>query len=87
MEKLLRLGAYYAFENDEETERFGEEDIDLILSKSTRIKHENDESRFSITQFELDDDDVDLAAPDFWQKYLPEIVEDAIDDRRIERSK
>jgi chromodomain-helicase-DNA-binding protein 7 len=87
MEKLLRLGAYYACENDKETERFGEEDIELVLSKSARIKHESDEPTFSVTQFELDDDDVDLAAPDFWQKYLPEVVEDAVDDRRIGRSK
>jgi len=86
LEKLLRLGAYYAFETDgsNDAERFGEEDIESIISRSTKIKHENiaagDGSTFSKAHFELDDEatDVDLSAPDFWKKYLPEVVEDEI---------
>ena len=85
MEKLLRLGAYYAFEEETgETEKFGEEDIDVILSRSRRITHENafgDGGNFSVAQFELDeaDNNVDLEDPNFWQKYLPEVIEDDID--------
>ncbi|OHT11334.1 F/Y-rich N-terminus family protein [Tritrichomonas foetus] len=80
LDKLLKLGAYYAFEDDE-NEKFNEnEDIDTVLLKSTKIKHENigNSSKFSFTQFELDESDsqVDLSAPDFWQKYLPDVVED-----------
>lgn len=85
MEKLLRLGAYYAFEEETgETEKFGEEDIDVILSRSRRITHENafgDGGNFSVAQFELDeaDNNVDLEDPNFWQKYLPEVIEDDIE--------
>ena len=83
MEKLLRYGAYYAFEEDDNaSEKFGEEDIDSIISKSMTIRHENvgggDGSTFSKAKFELSDDeaDIDLTAPDFWQKYLPAVEED-----------
>jgi len=86
MEKLLRLGAYYAFEDDQNMEKANEEDIDTILSKSTTIRHENvvggEGSTFSKLQFEIDESEnnVDLAAPDFWQKYIPGSNEDDILD-------
>ncbi|EAY22905.1 F/Y-rich N-terminus family protein [Trichomonas vaginalis G3] len=88
IEKLLRLGAYYAFEKDDKTdaEKFGEEDIDSIINRSTKIKHTNigagDGSTFSKAKFEVDDEneDVDISDPNFWQKYLPVVVEDDIYD-------
>ena len=83
MEKLLRLGAYYAFEDTEDTtEKFGEEDIESVLSKSMTIRHESvvggEGSTFSKAQFELDEDEakIDVMDPDFWQKYRPEVQED-----------
>ncbi|KAH0789811.1 F/Y-rich N-terminus family protein [Histomonas meleagridis] len=84
MEKLLRFGAYYAFEekDNDNTEKFTEEDIESILSKSLTIKHDNifggEGSTFSKAQFEINEDvsQVDLTDPDFWNKYKPLIVED-----------
>jgi len=83
LEKLIRLGAYYAFEDDNnaEADKFGEEDIESIISKSLTIRHVNiaagEGSTFSKAHFEVDNDNnVDLSAPDFWQKYLPVVVED-----------
>ena len=82
LDTLLKFGAYYAFEDEEnEVEKFNEnEDIDAVLSRSQKIKHENagNNSKFSITQFELDESDtqIDVTAPDFWQKYLPDVKED-----------
>ena len=84
LDKLLKFGAYYAFEEDDnEVDKINEnEDIDAILSKSTKIKHENigNSSTFSFAQFELDESDsqIDVSAPDFWQKYLPDVKEDDI---------
>lgn len=84
MEKLLRFGAYYAFEDDEEENNFNEEDIETVLSHSMTIRHENvvggEGSTFSKAQFTIDEDDIDISAPDFWQKYKPEVVEDDIED-------
>ena len=84
MEKLLRFGAYYAFEDDDEENNFNEEDIETVLSHSMTIRHENvvggEGSTFSKAQFTIDEDDIDISAPDFWQKYKPEVVEDDIED-------
>ncbi|EAX93144.1 F/Y-rich N-terminus family protein [Trichomonas vaginalis G3] len=85
MEKLLRLGAYYAFEEDDgSAEKFNEEDIDTILSKSKTIKHEQvgsaEGSTFSKLTFDLETDDIDVSAPDFWMKYMPQVKEDTILD-------
>ncbi|KAH0789190.1 F/Y-rich N-terminus family protein [Histomonas meleagridis] len=82
IERILRLGAYFAFEEDDNsTEKFGEEDIDTLISNSTKIRHDNlisDGSKFSITQFEIDESEnnVDLTDPDFWQKYLPQVPQE-----------
>jgi chromodomain-helicase-DNA-binding protein 7 len=85
MEKLLRLGAYYAFEDeDENTEKFRGEDIEAVLSRSLTIQHESvvggEGSTFSKAQFELAEADsqVDLTDPDFWQKYRPVVLEDDV---------
>ncbi|OHT08842.1 F/Y-rich N-terminus family protein [Tritrichomonas foetus] len=77
MDKLIRLGAYYALEDDSaETEQFGEEDIDLIISRSQRIRHENvgnGESTFSKAEFKIEEEEsvpVNLYEPEFWKKYV-----------------
>jgi len=86
VEKLLRLGAYYAFEDDgTEGQKINEEEIDSILSKSTRINHSNvvsgDGSTFSKATFEVTEnkDQIDVSAPDFWKKYVPDVIEDKFD--------
>ena len=86
MEKLLRYGAYHAFEDDDkESEKFGEQDIDSIISSSLTIRHDNvvggEGSTFSKAKFELNDDEneLDLADPNFWQKYMPSVEDDTLD--------
>jgi chromodomain-helicase-DNA-binding protein 7 len=76
IEKLIRLGAYYAFseERAESDERFGEEDIESILSRSRTIRHghiaSGEGSTFSRLQFEISErEDAELGAPDFWHRY------------------
>lgn len=86
IEKLLRFGAYYAYEEEEAdnktSETFGEEDIESVISRSTRIQHASvvggEGSTFSKAHFEIaeNETDVDLTAPDFWQKYTPVVQED-----------
>ncbi|KAK8834661.1 choline dehydrogenase 6 [Tritrichomonas musculus] len=85
LEKLLRFGAYYAYKEEEDnnaSETFGEEDIESVISRSTRIQHASvvggEGSTFSKAHFEIseNDTDVDLTAPDFWQKYIPVVEED-----------
>lgn len=78
MDKLIRLGAYHALEDDNaEIEKFGEEDIEMIISRSQRIKHENinGESTFSKAEFKIEDESVPVALykPEFWKKYVPEV--------------
>ena len=77
MDKLIRLGAYYALEDDNnETETFGEEDIDMIISKSQRIQHDNignGESTFSKAEFKIEEEEtvpVNLYNPEYWKKYV-----------------
>ncbi|OHT11469.1 F/Y-rich N-terminus family protein [Tritrichomonas foetus] len=85
IEKLLRLGAYYAFEEEDDNkaaDTFGEEDIESVISRSTRIQHAGivggEGSTFSTAYFEISEDEnqVDLTAPDFWQKYIPVVNDD-----------
>ncbi|OHT17419.1 F/Y-rich N-terminus family protein [Tritrichomonas foetus] len=77
IEKMLKLGAYYAFQEDKTDEKISEEDIDSILKRSQRIKHNHiaagsEGSTFSKLQFEVESDkNLDLTAKDFWQRYIP----------------
>jgi chromodomain-helicase-DNA-binding protein 7 len=79
LNKLIRLGAYYALaESDEQTtEQYNEDDIDTILSRSRRIRHEqhgNAKSTFSMAHFTIEEEEVPagLDRPEFWAKFLPE---------------
>lgn len=83
IEKILRFGAYYAYEDEtdnKESETFGEEDIESVISRSTRIRHASvvggQGSTFSTAHFELSEKDVDLTDPDFWKKYNPTAEEE-----------
>ena len=85
IEKLLRLGAYYAFEEDDDNkaaETFGEEDIEAVISRSTRIQHASvvggEGSTFSTAHFEISEDEsqINLTDPDFWKKYTPVVQEE-----------
>lgn len=84
LEKLLRLGAYYAFySNDSDDAKFASEDIDDIIAHSQRIRHESvfggEGSTFSNAQFEVNESE--LEAPSFWKKLLVDIGdEDSIKD-------
>ena len=77
IEKMLKLGAYYAFKEDANDEKISEEDIDSILNRSQKIKHNHiasgtEGSTFAKLQFEAESDkNIDLTAKDFWQKYVP----------------
>lgn len=94
LDKLLRYGAYYAFEDDDkEDEKAKDEDIDQILSHAQVIKHEqhgegNNTFSKAIFQVEEEDDSLpDLDNPNFWQKYLPVTEDIKIEPRNPDRHK
>jgi chromodomain-helicase-DNA-binding protein 7 len=79
LDKLIRLGAYYALaeRDDQATEQYNEDDIDTILSRSNRIRHERHghaESTFSMAHFAIEEEEVPAGfdGPEFWGKFLPE---------------
>ena len=78
--RMLQHGAYALFHDDKENEKasalFSEEDIDQILERrSKRMVWMNDMqgSMFSKATFKYTEDapDVDVNAPDFWEKVIP----------------
>jgi len=71
IDKLLRQGAYHAL-RDVEDNKFGEEDIEEILSRSkVMVYNEAAGSTFSKANFDCGGDNVDIDDPDFWKKILP----------------
>lgn len=97
IEKMLKLGAYYAFSedntNNDEEQKINEEDIDSILKRSQIIKHDHiasgvEGSTFSKLQFEIEpDSNLDLSAPNFWQKYIPKEAEKSKNAKRRSQNK
>ncbi|CEF67400.1 Chromodomain-helicase-DNA-binding protein 6 [Strongyloides ratti] len=74
IEELLKKGAYGALmDDDTEGSKFGEEDIDTILSRRTQtITHESvtKGSTFSKATFSTgNNDDIDINDPNFWSKW------------------
>uniref|UniRef100_A0A0K0FFE1 Chromodomain-helicase-DNA-binding protein 6 (inferred by orthology to a human protein) n=1 Tax=Strongyloides venezuelensis TaxID=75913 RepID=A0A0K0FFE1_STRVS len=74
IEELLKKGAYGALmDDDTEGSKFGEEDIDTILSRRTQtITHESvtKGSTFSKATFSTGTtDDIDINDPNFWSKW------------------
>jgi len=78
--RMLQHGAYALFHDDKENEEasatFCEEDINQILERrSKRMVWVNDVqgSMFSKATFKINEDgpDVDVNAPDFWEKVIP----------------
>lgn len=83
MMKLLRLGAYHVLEeeDDQNTEQYNEEDIDLILSKSQRIRHElgSGDSTWSKAEFTFDETEVpDVDNPEYWNKFRTDSVDEQL---------
>ena len=73
---LLRQGAYHAL-NEFEDNKFGEEDIEEILSRSKiMVYNEAAGSTFSKANFDCGGDTVDINDPDFWQKFFPAAQKD-----------
>ncbi|KAH0798843.1 SNF2 family N-terminal domain containing protein [Histomonas meleagridis] len=76
IEKMLREGAYGIFNDDDtELDNFCSADIDQILTKRATVYKEDvvagGGSIFSKASFNVDQDDLDINAPDFWSKVLP----------------
>ncbi|KAI0223821.1 hypothetical protein L0F63_002341 [Massospora cicadina] len=72
VEQLLKLGAYGALLDDDESNKFCAEDIDHILERrSVVVQHEGHRkgTAFSKASFSTFDDDTDLNDPDFWNKW------------------
>jgi hypothetical protein len=71
LERLLRMGAYYAL-NDIEEENYDEEHIEQILNRSkSMILQEQDGSFFTRSQFDVVGETIDFNDPDFWLKIIP----------------
>lgn len=65
---LLRKGAYGVLMDDDASQKFCEEDIDLILERRTKvIKHNENGNVFSKASFQVEEDVED---PDFWDNIL-----------------
>lgn len=95
LEKMIKIGAYHAFEDEENATDFNEqEDILEIIKRSEKHIHDaNSGQSFSKLSFNIsEDEDEKIADPNFWQKYLgdPEQEnksENELEDRRPRRSK
>jgi chromodomain-helicase-DNA-binding protein 7 len=92
IEQLLRGGVYnIANEDDTELENFCRADIEQILegrSKSFQMEAGGD-SQFSKATFDVDGNDLDLNAKDFWSQTLPHLSftsTDELPQRRNRRS-
>ncbi|KAF4659947.1 hypothetical protein FOZ61_003477 [Perkinsus olseni] len=76
IEELLKKGAYYVLENNEESKQFEESNIEDILSKKSRLVKYTRASgggTFSKTSFAVTGSaEIDLDDPDFWSKMLGE---------------
>ncbi|KAH0793578.1 SNF2 family N-terminal domain containing protein [Histomonas meleagridis] len=77
IEKMLREGAYGIFNDDDtELDNFCSADIEQILTKRATVYKEDivagGGSVFAKASFNVDEDDIDVNAPDFWSKVLPE---------------
>lgn len=78
-ETLLKRGAYYIEDQDEE--QFNEASIEQILesSKTTMIMNEATGSKFSKANFDADEEShVDINDPDFWEKFGTKHYPDAM---------
>ncbi|KAJ9048377.1 hypothetical protein DSO57_1035664 [Entomophthora muscae] len=73
VEELLKLGAYGALLDDDESNKFCAEDIDHILERrSVVVQHKGNQkgTAFSKASFStFDNDTTDLNDPDFWNKW------------------
>jgi hypothetical protein len=75
IEDLLKKGAYAAvMEENDDSEKFCQEDIDQILERRTKVIQLDSESAgstFSKASFVADgsSEDLDITDPDFWQKW------------------
>ncbi|EER10795.1 Chromodomain helicase-DNA-binding protein, putative [Perkinsus marinus ATCC 50983] len=76
IEELLKKGAYYLLENNEESKQFEQSNIEDILSKKSRLVKYTRASgggTFSKTSFAVTGSaEIDLDDPDFWSKMLGE---------------
>ncbi|EDV21179.1 uncharacterized protein TRIADDRAFT_30634 [Trichoplax adhaerens] len=91
VEDLLRKGAYGALmeEDNEDSSKFCEEDIDQILERRTQVIHIESEgkgSTFAKASFVSSDnqDDIDIDDPNFWQKWAQKANLDMDDSKSKE---
>jgi chromodomain-helicase-DNA-binding protein 7 len=79
VDAMLKRGAHNIFlseEDDSQSRKFNEADIDEILAQSTKVSYDQNTgsgSVFSKAAFVSDEHDVDMDDPEFWTKILPEL--------------
>ncbi|KAG7311586.1 hypothetical protein JYU34_002634 [Plutella xylostella] len=88
IEDLLKKGAYGAVMDEDASDKFCEEDIEMILARRTQVIQMESEkgSTFSKASFAANDQrsDIDIRDPDFWNKWAKKAEIDTTEKKEVE---